>query len=504
MGLHSVKTKIRSRLLHYLFSVFFIGATAIACIPLAKTQGYHVVSFLLLFVVSLLSLFLSVGPVVVASTVAAIIWNYFFIPPHLTFHIDKTEDILIFGLFFIIALINGVMHTRIRNQEKITREREQRTHALFQLTKELSVASGIDEVIKVSEQHTCNYFRFTPIFLIYDDNQSLELKSKIKKEEELTTLEKAGAQRVTAESKQTIIDSGISQHPKLSILQPIKGSKMNLGVIIIRTNDPAFDQKENLWDAFLTQIINALEREFLAELARKVSFLNESDRLYRTLFNSISHEFRIPVAAIMGAADSLLNETKFPTIQKALSQEIITASLRLNRLIENLLNMSRLESGHLSVRLDWHDLNDLFNKVTDDLKEELKPYDLDIIIPENFPLVRIDFGLMEQVLYNILHNATQYTNPETLIKLLADYTDGILTITIKDHGIGFPEERLPYVFEKFFKASHNQTGGLGLGLSIAKGFVQAHGGQIMVENNENGGASFIIKLPTELPGFISI
>jgi two-component system sensor histidine kinase KdpD len=206
----------------------------------------------------------------------------------------------------------------------------------------------------------------------------------------------------------------------------------------------------------------------------------------------------------MGAADSLLNETKFPTIQKALSQEIITASLRLNRLIENLLNMSRLESGHLSVRLDWHDLNDLFNKVTDDLKEELKPFDLDIIIPENFPLVRIDFGLMEQVLYNILHNATQYTNPETLIKLLADYTDGILTITIKDHGIGFPEERLPYVFEKFFKASHNQTGGLGLGLSIAKGFVQAHGGQIMVENNENGGASFIIKLPTELPGFISI
>lgn len=141
---------LSSQVSHYLLSIVVIGFTALVCTPLSTAQGYHVVSFILLFVVSILATFMGIGPIFLASTLSSLVWNFFFIPPHYTFHIDKTEDILMFGMFFIIALLNGVLTSRVRKQEKLAREREKRTNALFQLTKELSKAGGIDEVLAVA------------------------------------------------------------------------------------------------------------------------------------------------------------------------------------------------------------------------------------------------------------------------------------------------------------------------------------------------------------------
>ena len=147
------------------------------------------------------------------------------------------------------------------------------------------------------------------------------------------------------------------------------------------------EEKKTFWLTFITQISNAIEREFLAEIVTKARLFEESGRLYKTLFNSISHEFRIPVATIMGASETLLNSSHPVNIQSALFSEIFSASLRLNRLIENLLNISRLESGLLAVRLDWCDINDVFNKVAEDLKDDLKPFKLSVFIPENNKLL---------------------------------------------------------------------------------------------------------------------
>jgi K+-sensing histidine kinase KdpD len=194
-----------------------------------------------------------------------------------------------------------------------------------------------------------------------------------------------------------------------------------------------------------------------------------------------------------------LNSSNSESMQQALSHEIFTASLRLNRLIENLLNISRLESGHISARLDWYDINDLVNKIVDDLKEELKPFNLRVTIPDDMPLVKIDFGLMEQVLYNLLINSTQYSPPASEIDLIAGYSKGTMIIEVTDSGPGFPENELKNVFKKFFRVNESKTGGLGLGLSISKGFVEAHGGNIFIENQEMGGARFTIKIPTEIP-----
>jgi len=391
-----------TRIYYYVLSIFIIGLTALICSPLANTQNYHVVSFILLFMVSILSTFMSIGPVLLASTFSAMVWNFFFIPPHYTFHIEKTEDILIFCLFFIIALVNGVLTTRVRRQEKIAREREKRTNALFQLTKELSKAGGINDVLKVSVEEIKSYFNIDSFFILQDVNETLNSTGRLQKDKKLSDTEYQAAEWVFG----NLHKAGAFTENFYDLdytFFPLKGTRLNPGVVAVTQSDPFLNEQKSYWDAFITQISNALEREFLGELAQKVRFLNESDRLYKTLFTSISHELRIPVATIMGASDSIVNSSNSDeNIQKALCQEIFTASLRLNRLIENLLNMSRLESGYLSVRLDWYDINDLINKVVKDLKDELKTFSLKVTIPDEMPLVKIDFGLMEQVLYNLI------------------------------------------------------------------------------------------------------
>lgn len=494
LNLKHIKKK---RATHYVLSSLIIMSAVLLLRPLAATENYHVVSFILLFIVSILATFMGTGPVLMASTLSALLWNFFFIPPNFTFHIDKTEDILIFGLFFIIALVNGVLTTRVRNQEKLVRDRERRTNALFQLTQGLSKASGIEEVLKVAVGEIRSHFQIDSFFILQDGENILNNTARLQREKKLTPSEYIVAEWVFKNMQKA--GAFTQNQPDVdSTFYPLPGTKVSPGVVAVKLKEQLKGDQLSYWDTFLAQISNALEREFLGEMAQRVRFLDESDRLYKTLFNSISHELRIPVATIMGASDSILNSTNPANTQSALCNEIFTASLRLNRLIENLLNISRLESGHISARLDWYDVNDLVNKVADDLRDELKPFTLVVDVQEDMPLVKIDFGLMEQVLYNLLINSTQYAPPTSQILLSIGYANEAMVIKVSDRGPGFPENEIRYAFKKFFRVDESKTGGLGLGLSIAKGFVEAHGGTISVENLIMGGALFSILIPTEI------
>ena len=271
-----------------------------------------------------------------------------------------------------------------------------------------------------------------------------------------------------------------------------------MGVVVVRHLNLFTQGEEQFWEAFLSQISGRYEREFLRTTARKAYILNESDKLYKTLFNSISHELRIPVATIMGASDTLLSQIYPEETKLKLYAEISTASVRLNRLIENLLNMSRLESGRITPRLDWCDVHDLANKIADNLKQELNAYKLSTVIPVDMPLVYIDFGLIEQVLHNLVLNATQNAPTGTNIRIKFFYELETLTIQVMDRGKGFPSSELAEIFNKFYRGKDAKTGGTGLGLSIVKGFVEAHGGTVIAENRQNGGAIFTIKIPVKI------
>lgn len=483
------------QIIQYAIAVIVVGITTLVCIPISNAQGYHVVSFVMLFVVSVLATFLGIGPILLASTLSSLIWNFFFIPPHYTFHIDKTEDILLFFMFFFIALLNGVFTSRLRRQEKLTRDKEARTNSLFQLTKELSKSVGIEEVQRVTEYNLEKYFDVKSFLILQDGSNVLENRNRLVSEKRLGSKEFKVAVWAYENSKVAGAYSD-SFSTCYYTYYPLVGTRIKLGVLSVKMEEPFSDDKQVLWNTFVTLISNALEREFLGELAKKGEILEESDKLYKTLFNSISHELRIPVATIMGASDTLMSHPSNSKIHNELNNEISIASLRLNRLIENLLNISRLESGRLSVRLDWYDINDLINKVVSDLKEELRLFKLNIGIQKDIPFVRVDFGLMEQILYNLLLNACQHAPLNSTIRLNAMHNDSLLTIEVLDRGSGFPDSALNNLFDKFYRVTGSKTGGLGLGLSIVKGFVDAHKGKVFAENRKNGGAKFIIQIPT--------
>jgi len=487
-----------SNIRQYILASVIIVFTSIICFSIKGFIGYQVVSFALLFVVSTLAFFFGTGPILLAATLSALIWDFFFLPPPYTLHVDKPEDMLMLIMFFIIALLSGVLTSRIKRQEMKIRIREERTNALYQLTRELSTAMGIDEVINIAKTYIKKYFNLESLILLRNDTNQLENSIQNDKNIILTINDMSVAtwsfQHTSKAGKHT------DTLPSCSYtFYPLKGNQMNLGVIAIEQAQVFTQGEEQFWEAFISQISGKFEREYLRNMAKNAYLLNESDKLYKTLFNSISHELRIPVATIMGASDTLLMQDYPIETQKKLYSEINTASIRLNRLIENLLNMSRLESGRITPHLDWCDVRDLANKVASTLQQELQPFTLSVVIPENMPLVYIDFGLIEHVLHNLILNATQNAQEGTNIRLKFYFDHGHLSIQVMDRGTGFKPSELSSVFNKFYRGKDARTGGTGLGLSIVKGFVDAHGGTVIAKNRQNGGAIFSIRIPVKIP-----
>ncbi|MDP4240617.1 MAG: DUF4118 domain-containing protein, partial [Bacteroidota bacterium] len=485
-----------SNIRQYFIINIFVILTAIICFLVKDLIGYQVVSFVLLFLVSILALFYGTGPILLAATMSALIWDYFFIPPHFTLHVERPVDMLMLVMFFIIALMNGILTSRVRRQEKKIRIREERTHALYQLTRELSQAPGIDEVTKLAVRYIRKFFTLDCAIIL--KNEFNELENNIRHDTNIKLSKNdlsiaAWVYRHAAKAGKNTDTLPSSDYT----FYPLKGDN-NMGVVVVKHFDLFTQGEEQFWESFLSQISGRYEREFLRTAARKAYLLNESDKLYKTLFNSISHELRIPVATIMGASDTLLSQNYPDDTKLKLYSEINTASIRLNRLIENLLNMSRLESGRITPRMDWCDVHDLANKVADNLKEELQPFKLATVIPADMPLVYLDFGLIEQVLHNLVLNATQNAPSGTNIRLKFFYDQETLTMQVMDRGKGFKPSELGEIFNKFYRGKDAKAGGTGLGLSIVKGFVEAHGGTVIAGNRQNGGAIFTIKIPVKI------
>jgi two-component system sensor histidine kinase KdpD len=335
----------------YIISISVVVLTSLLCSFFTEIIGYRFVALILMLAVSVLAMLFEMLPVLLASVLSALIWNFFFISPKYTFEIKASEDLVLFLMYFIITVVNSLLSTKIKQFEKTARAKE--------------------------------------------------------------------------EKEATI-------------------------------------------------------------------------RLYNTLFNSLSHELRTPIATIIGSVDTLSENDgniKEET-QKELFKEIEKAAFRLNQQVENLLNMSRLETGTLSLRPDWCDINELIYNLLDSCREELSEHPV-FFETKDMPLFKLDAGLLDQALQNILLNAAQYCPPGSPIYINIEKENNICCIIIEDNGPGFETDDLGKAFDKFFRPGKSKPGGLGLGLSIAKGFIEAHGGTIELKNGEKGGAKFIVKVPAE-------
>lgn len=260
---------------------------------------------------------------------------------------------------------------------------------------------------------------------------------------------------------------------------------------------------------FVIASINAVLTFKIKEFENKEREQEEKEKsikLYNTLLNSLSHELRTPIATIIGAIDTIKDtNTKLSESNKnELYSEIEIASFRLNRQVENLLSMSRLEAGVLQPKLDWCDLNELIFKVIKNNKNDSENHKILFAPNDSLPLFKLDSGLITELLHNIIHNAIQHTAKGTIIKIAIDTADNLCQIVISDNGAGFPENEIEFVFDKFYRLNNSSTGGTGLGLSIVKGFTEAMGGKIHLENKPEGGAKFTVLIPAETSSIIDI
>ena len=253
---------------------------------------------------------------------------------------------------------------------------------------------------------------------------------------------------------------------------------------------------------FVIAMVNAVltyKIRHVEKAAREKEEKTNTLKLYNTLLNSLSHELRTPIATIIGATDNLQANSSKLTAQNRheLVGEIAKASFRLDQQVENLLNMSRLESGIIQPKNDWCDINELAYGQVKTIEENKIAQKICINVNPDLPLFKLDKGMLEQVLYNLLNNATIYTPAESKISVaVMNYAD-ILQIVIEDNGEGFPKEELKNVFDKFYRLKNAKAGGTGLGLSIVKGFTEAMNGTVTLENVQTGGARFTINIPAE-------
>jgi two-component system, OmpR family, sensor histidine kinase KdpD len=335
----------------YLYSAAIVLFISAICFGLSGFMGYRVVAFILLLTVSLLAVTFDILPVLLAAALSAFVWNFFFIPPRFTLHVSTTEDTILLVMYFVIAMISGILTFKIRQLEKTFRVKEERANSV---------------------------------------------------------------------------------------------------------------------------------------------------KLYNTILNSLSHELRTPLATIIGAADNLqLNKNLTNENRDQLISEISRASLRLNQQVENLLNISRLESGHIKPKNDWCDIVELIYETVKRVEENSVKRKINISVNQNLPLCSLDKGMLEQVIYNLLINAAIHTEPSCSIAISATCHADILQIIIEDNGKGLTHVDTKDVFLKFSRTKNPKTSGSGLGLSIVKGFTEALGGTVDLEKANGSGARFTISIPVK-------
>jgi two-component system sensor histidine kinase KdpD len=278
---------------------------------------------------------------------------------------------------------------------------------------------------------------------------------------------------------------------------PLLREERAVGVFAVRVEKEATLTlaQRDLVESYAAQLALLVEREQLRAVSEREKLLAESDRLHRALLDGVSHELKTPLAVLSAAAENLPTGLDSPLGK--IAHEIRTATRRLNRLVGNLLDQTRLETGTLRPKIDWCDANDLLNAATDGIGESLAGHPLEVEVPDDMPLFRADAALMEQVLANLLFNAALHTPPGTPIFLAAgiDRAKNRIFFTVADRGPGLPPEMRNRLFKKFQRGDAAHAGGLGLGLSIVRGFVVAQEGEIVAGDNPGGGAVFTVYLP---------
>jgi len=480
--------------LGYVAAVLVVVAATGLGFAFAHEQPTDVVMLLLLGVV-IVAMRFGYGPSLLAAVLSVIAFDFFFVTPLYSFAVSDFRHIATFAVMFIVAVVISNLTQRIRRQADAARSRERRTASLFAVSRELGAAVSRGALVSIAASHLRNVFVAKVAVLLPKDGALESAFSDF----ELDDKDKGVADWVWTHERAAgaTTDTLASSH---ALFVPLLGSNERVGVLAIVPGPEshlADPDERQLLDTIARLVASALERAELAEQARRARLRAETEQLRNALLSSVSHDLRTPLAVITGSTSALLEEgaPKDETTRRELLKTAHDESLRLNRLVRNLLDMTRLEAGALKVNKEAQPIEEVVGAALNRMEDRLQGRDVQTDIPADLPLVPFDSVLIEQVLINLIENATKYTPRGSPIRVAAWAIEDAIEVEIADRGPGVPEKDLDRVFDKFYRAREGEGGGVGLGLTICRGIVNAHGGRIWVEPRDGGGASFRFTLP---------
>jgi len=454
-------------LAQYLAVTVAVGLTTGAAFFFTPVVGPHATALVFLLTVVLASLFVDRGPALFAAALSALSWDYFFLAPVFAFEIHNFEDDMLFAMYFVVALALGQLTTRIKRQQEQEKERERRATALYLLTRELTEARTVEEILARARAQIEATFQMGAAVTLHGGRD--------------------GTARTT--------NGADEKAPGVPLFNGVE----NLGEIRLRAGGGrgVSHAQRLLLESFAQQIALALDRLRLRELSEQTRLLMESERLSKALLDSMSHELRTPIAAIKSATETLLELRKpgLSGLQDQMIAEIGEATERLDHVVGNALELNRLESGAVKPIMNECDPAELVHLCCAEIEARLARHRFSVKVAAHLPIMKMDFVLTRSALSNLLANAAMHTPAGTAVEVSARVESSQFVITVGDRGPGIDAQLLPRIFGKFARAPGAPPGGAGLGLSLVKGFIEAQGGAVAAENQAGGGALFTIRLP---------
>lgn len=484
-------------LYEYALSIALTALVTLVAFLIEPVAGHAAASSLYLLAVVIAGLSFGRGPVLFVAASSTLAWYTVFIPPRFSFHIGTAEDALIFISFFAVAVAMGHLTSRLRSKEVAERMREQRTAALYELVQQAGLAADLDSGLSAAIKLIETLFGVRAALLLPSTDQTLALNAHPASSFGLKEADAAAAAWTFAMQKTA--GRFTDHHPGADALHlPLLTASKAMGVLVILPpSSVTLDRGEReLLEAFAVLIATILERDRLQQDLKRAEIVKASERLQRALLQSVSHELKTPLSAVQAGIEALGREIGGPHSQTALT-ESQQALRRLRRVINNLLDMTRVESGVIHPALDWCDVGELIEAAVDLAADGIGANPIVLDGDRGLPLVRVDQALLEQCLCNLLLNAAAHSAPGAKITIRARCADQQLMLSVLDEGSGISETDLPRIFGAFQRGATATPGGTGLGLAIVEGFVQAHGGRVTASNRASGGAELTITIPVE-------
>jgi two-component system sensor histidine kinase KdpD len=478
-----------------------LGVVAV-CTGVAELMHprFDLSNLIMVYLVGVMGVAMRLGraPASVAALLSVAAFDFFFVPPRFTFAVSDTQYLVTFAIMMLAAMLIATLTHRMRLQTEAARQREQRNYALYRVSQELAAAADRERLLESIVRLTRDLFGADVVVLIPHGADRVAVEAGDETLFGGGEHERGVAQWVFDNAGPAGIGTPTLPAARALYL-PLMASQGAIGVLGVRPVDgaPSLDpDQRRLLDTFASQAALALERIQLAEQASASRVQAETERLRSSLLSSVSHDLRTPLAVITGAASALLGEPALPdSARREMAESIAEESARLNRLVGNLLDMTRLEANALDVKRDWHSLEEVIGAAVRRLGP-IGDRTLRVQVAPGLPLVQLDDVLIEQVLFNLLDNAVKHTSATSPIEVVARSVGDAVEVEVRDRGPGLPAGEEELVFEKFYRLKRgDQPRGAGLGLAICRGIVEAHGGRIVALNRPEGGAIFRFTLP---------